>query len=204
MISATWPSGTITPSHPCTHSGKCSLITAPCRHHAGVAAIVPDRAAGAGRAMAAVTGHGSVIGGAQAPVGYACRVGVPRGARPLHPVRRLHLKISLLTAATALALSLAAPVAAHDVRAAGDCIDIACDASLLFAADDSAAGAGDTVAATRYGAWGIDTAGMDRDVPPGADFFRYVSGTRADNTEIPSDKSMYGSFLVLRDLSEAR
>src|SRR5690606_14900284 len=69
---------------------------------------------------------------------------------------------------------------------------------------DSAAGAGDTVAATRYGAWGIDTAGMDRDVRPGADFFRYVSGTWADNTEIPSDKSMYGSFLVLRDLSEAR
>ncbi|MGY0612209.1 M13 family metallopeptidase [Luteimonas sp. A501] len=114
------------------------------------------------------------------------------------------MKISLLTAATALALSLAAPVSAHDVRAAADCIDIACDASLLFEADDSAAGAGDTVAATRYGTWGIDTAGMDRDVQPGADFFRYVSGTWADNTEIPSDKSMYGSFLVLRDLSEAR
>src|SRR5690606_22933069 len=132
--------------------------------------------------------------------------GLASRAAPVHCTQSgdLHLKINLLTAATALALSLAAPVAAHDVRAAGDCIDIACDASLLFEADDSAAGAGDTVAATRYGAWGIDTAGMDRDVRPGADFFRYVSGTWADNTEIPSDKSMYGSFLVLRDLSEAR
>ena len=58
--------------------------------------------------------------------------------------------------------------------------------------------------ATRYGAWGIDTAGMNPDVDPGDDFFEYVSGTWADTTEIPSDRSSYGSFLVLRDLSEAR
>src|SRR5690606_40380458 len=58
--------------------------------------------------------------------------------------------------------------------------------------------------AQRFGEWGIDTAGMDTSVRPGEDFFAYVSGTWAENTEIPSDKSMYGSFLVLRDLSEAR
>src|SRR3546814_11290363 len=44
---------------------------------------------------------------------------------------------------------------------------------------------------------------MDPGVDPGADFFDYVSGTWAQNTEIPSDRSSYGSFLVLRDLSEA-
>ena len=45
---------------------------------------------------------------------------------------------------------------------------------------------------------------MDTRVRPGDDFFRYVSGTWADTTEIPSDKSSYGAFLILRDLSEAR
>src|SRR5690606_23384395 len=140
-----------------------------------------------------------------AAVGYAWPVGALRGATPIaSSPETSSLKTSLLTAATALALSLAAPVHAHDVRAADECIDIACDASLLFEAGDSAADAGGAVAATRYGTWGIDTAGMDTSVEPGDDFFRYVSGTWADSTDIPSDKSMYGSFLVLRDLSEAR
>ena len=117
------------------------------------------------------------------------------------------MKTSLLSAATALALALAiaAPASAHDARDAAGCLDIACDTSLLYAADDAGAGsAGANVAAARFGTWGIDTAGMDRDVSPGADFFGYVSGTWAANTDIPSDKSMYGSFLLLRDLSEAR
>ncbi|MDQ2701397.1 MAG: peptidase M13 [Pseudomonadota bacterium] len=58
--------------------------------------------------------------------------------------------------------------------------------------------------ASRFGTWGIDTAGMDAGVDPGTDFFAYVSGTWAANTQIPSDRSSYGSFLVLRDLSETR
>ena len=62
----------------------------------------------------------------------------------------------------------------------------------------------DVVAAPRMGTWGIDTDGMDTGVSPGEDFFAYVSGTWAENTEIPSDRSSYGSFLALRDLSEAR
>ena len=56
--------------------------------------------------------------------------------------------------------------------------------------------------ATRYGTWGIDTAGMNPEVDPGADFFEYVSGKWADTTEIPADRSTYSSFAVLRDLSE--
>jgi putative endopeptidase len=110
------------------------------------------------------------------------------------------LKKSLLGLATALALGLGASTATAHER----CLDDAC--TLLALVDDSAAGvaAAGPVAATRYGSWGIDTAGMDRDVAPGADFFAYVSGNWAATTEIPSDRSMYGSFLVLRDLSEAR
>ena len=72
-------------------------------------------------------------------------------------------------------------------------------AALLFAA--TAAHAQD---ATRYGTWGVDTAGMDPSVDPGDDFFGYVSGNWADTTEIPSDRSSYSSFAILRDLSEAR
>ncbi|QDW67618.1 M13 family metallopeptidase [Luteimonas granuli] len=115
------------------------------------------------------------------------------------------MKKSILSLATVLALSIGAPAAAHDRN--GSCLDDACSMSLLFAAtEDGAAGAAGaaTVAATRYGSWGIDTAGMDTGTKPGADFFAYVSGTWAENTGIPADKSMYGSFLILRDLSEAR
>ncbi len=56
----------------------------------------------------------------------------------------------------------------------------------------------------RYGSWGIDTEGMDRSAKPGDDFFKYVSGAWAANTRIPPDKSRYGSFELLRDLSEER
>ncbi len=111
------------------------------------------------------------------------------------------MKKTLLFAATGLALSMAAPVAAHDAR----CLDQACNAQVLFAdGADGSASAGQVVAAPRMGTWGIDTDGMDTSVSPGEDFFAYVSGNWAENTEIPSDRSSYGSFLALRDLSEAR
>ena len=59
-------------------------------------------------------------------------------------------------------------------------------------------------AATSYGSWGFDVAGMDRSVRPGDDWFRFVNGTWAKNTTIPADRSSYGAFAVLRDLSEQR
>ncbi|HEY4531392.1 MAG TPA: M13-type metalloendopeptidase [Luteimonas sp.] len=110
------------------------------------------------------------------------------------------MKTSLLSLATTLVLTCgaAAPAIAHD-----RCLDEACHLVALVDVDPAKAGGG-AVAATRYGGWGIDTAGMDTSVSPGDDFFAYVSGKWAAETEIPSDKSMYGSFLVLRDLSEAR
>jgi len=62
----------------------------------------------------------------------------------------------------------------------------------------------ETVEADRYGAWGIDVEGMNRAVEPGDDFFRYVNGKWADSTEIPADRTRFGAFDILRDLSEAR
>ena len=58
--------------------------------------------------------------------------------------------------------------------------------------------------AQRYGKWGFDTEGMDRSVKPGDDFFKYVNGHWAATTQIPADKTGYGSFPILSDLSEVR
>jgi len=54
------------------------------------------------------------------------------------------------------------------------------------------------------GAYGIATDNMDTSVKPGDNFFKYVNGTWLKNTEIPADKSSYGSFTELRDLSDER
>ncbi|WP_310554674.1 M13 family metallopeptidase [Flavobacterium sp.] len=45
---------------------------------------------------------------------------------------------------------------------------------------------------------GIDLSLMDKKVKPGDDFFRYVNGTWVDKTEIPADKTRWGSFDELR------
>jgi len=45
---------------------------------------------------------------------------------------------------------------------------------------------------------GINTNLMDKSVKPGDDFFRFVNGTWFDKTEIPADKSRWGSFDELR------
>ena len=52
------------------------------------------------------------------------------------------------------------------------------------------------------GGWGFDLAGMDRNVAPGDDFFRFVGGTWMKNTKIPDDRSRWGSFNELAAKSE--
>ncbi len=49
---------------------------------------------------------------------------------------------------------------------------------------------------------GIDTTNMDRSVRPQDDFFRFVNGGWLDRTEIPADKSSWGSFQQLADRSD--
>lgn len=62
----------------------------------------------------------------------------------------------------------------------------------------------DSVQPERYGSWGFDTSGMDRSVKPGDDWFRFVNGAWVARTQIPADRSSYGAFAVLRDISEQR
>jgi len=54
------------------------------------------------------------------------------------------------------------------------------------------------------GAFGFDLGGMDRSVPPGADFYRYANGTWERSTPIPADKPNFGMFTRLNDLNRER
>ena len=55
-----------------------------------------------------------------------------------------------------------------------------------------------------FGSFGVDGAGMNKAVKPGDDFYAFVNGTWASKTEIPADKSSWGGFSILRDLSDTR
>jgi len=55
-----------------------------------------------------------------------------------------------------------------------------------------------------FGSFGFDVAGMDAAVAPGDNFYNYANGTWAKNTPIPNDKSNYGAFNLLADLSQKR
>ncbi|MFL6844724.1 MAG: M13 family metallopeptidase [Allosphingosinicella sp.] len=56
----------------------------------------------------------------------------------------------------------------------------------------------------QIGHFGFDEAGMDRSVMPGDSFYRYANGTWAKDTPIPADRSNYGMFTMLDDLSRQR
>ena len=56
----------------------------------------------------------------------------------------------------------------------------------------------------QYGTYGFDATGMDPSVAPGENFYQFANGTWAKNTPIPADKSSYGSFNILDDLSRER
>ena len=55
-----------------------------------------------------------------------------------------------------------------------------------------------------YGSYGFDTKGMDLAVKPGDDFYLHANGGWAKATPIPPDKSNYGAFNMLDDLSRER
>lgn len=78
--------------------------------------------------------------------------------------------------------------------------------ALPAAAKEKAAPAPATENAAKpeLGTFGFDTAGMDTSVQPGDDFYAYANGTWAKNTPIPADKSNYGMFTALGDLSQVR
>jgi putative endopeptidase len=56
----------------------------------------------------------------------------------------------------------------------------------------------------QIGSFGFDLTGKDTSVAPGDDFYAFANGTWARNTPIPADKSNYGMFTLLADLSQER
>lgn len=119
----------------------------------------------------------------------------------------------LLYAATALGGTLALMAGALPASATDRCLDTYCHMQSLESLDgfipanaaDVQAGADGTSTETpHYGAWGIDLTGMDPSVKPGDNFYDYVNGTATKNMVIPADRTSYGSFVKLAELSEAR
>lgn len=109
------------------------------------------------------------------------------------------------------AFAAVAALSAGASAQAGDrhpCLDTLCHTFALFDAGQAAGAPGvlpaGSTEAIRYGTWGFDTAGMDTSAKPGDSFFRYANGKYMDALEIPADRTRYGSFDMLRELSDNR
>jgi putative endopeptidase len=90
----------------------------------------------------------------------------------------------VLMASAAIALSVSLPLRAQTAATASTAKEV--------------------VGKPAIGTYGFDADGMDRSVAPGDDFYAYANGTWAKNTPIPADKSNYGMFGALADLSQER
>jgi len=77
-------------------------------------------------------------------------------------------------------------------------------AAPVLAVTPGKASAAAAKAGPTYGAFGVDTKGMDLSVKPGDDFGQFVNGVYLKNLEIPADRSSFGMFDQLRDLSQER
>ncbi len=77
-------------------------------------------------------------------------------------------------------------------------------ATPVLAAAPEKAPAAAAKAGPTYGAFGVDTPGMDKAVKPGDDFGQFVNGVYLKNLEIPADRASFGMFDKLRDLSQER
>ena len=115
----------------------------------------------------------------------------------------------LLIGAALGALLLPASMASAQVAGDGHdhgCIDEACTVFELFQtpADGATVMGYQGTETPRYGTWGFDLAGRDTSVRPGDSFMRYANGAALDRMQIPSDRTSYGSFALLRELSDNR
>jgi len=58
--------------------------------------------------------------------------------------------------------------------------------------------------APRMGTWGFDLAGRDTATTPGQDFYQYANGGYLKTLDIPADRSRFGAFDSLNELSQGR
>jgi putative endopeptidase len=113
---------------------------------------------------------------------------------------------SLLLGAAIGAMLLPSAAFAREPDHDHACVDEACTVWSIFQDAPSTEGATgwQGIEAPRYGTWGFDTAGMDTSIAPGDDFMRYANGAALDRLVIPADRTSYGSFALLRELSDNR
>ena len=97
------------------------------------------------------------------------------------------------------------PLRMKSLLAAASLAALACTAPAL--AEQPSATQADSASShspSDWGAFGVQTQYLDTATKPGDDFNIYVNGKWIAATEIPADKSRYGSFTVLDDLSTQR
>ncbi len=94
-------------------------------------------------------------------------------------------------------------VAALALTAAAGAFAFAQAADAPAAVAPAAPAAGSTVA-ERMGPWGFDVAGMDRSTKAGDNFVRFSTGKYLDGLTIPADRTSWGSFVALAELSNSR
>jgi predicted metalloendopeptidase len=68
---------------------------------------------------------------------------------------------------------------------------------------EGANGSANGSSSAAHGALGVDVGNFDRSVRPQDDFYHFVNGGWLKANEIPADRSRIGSFIELRDSSEA-
>ncbi|WP_298020484.1 M13 family metallopeptidase [uncultured Parasphingopyxis sp.] len=88
------------------------------------------------------------------------------------------------------------------LSAAASLLAIATASPALADHHEEAASAEASADHAEIGAWGVDLDARDMSVDPGDDFYEYAGGTWMANTEMPGDRSRYGSFDILRERSE--
>ena len=77
-------------------------------------------------------------------------------------------------------------------------------AGAAFSLVSVAAIAAETTQTFPTGTWGFDLSGMNRKVTPGNNFFEFADGTAVAGIVIPPDRTNFGAFIALADLSEQR
>jgi len=114
------------------------------------------------------------------------------------------MKSLLIGAALGALLLPASMTAAQDHDHA--CLDESCTDFELFQtpAEGATVMGFQGTEAPKYGTWGFALAGRDTSVNPGDSFMRYANGAALDAMQIPSDRTSYGSFALLRELSDNR
>ncbi len=80
----------------------------------------------------------------------------------------------------------------------------ATSAALCVLVSQPALAADADLKAARMGTWGYDLAGRNTDIAPSQDFFDHANGRFLDRLVIPADRTRYGSFDALRELSTQR